>query len=137
MSDWIERRAFIALILIVAACFYFSFAEMRYVIWGRTVDARLVRMEQVIAKGRRGMPYPKLECDYEFADGDRMRTESNDLPADWPQAKGETIVVQYIPGTASSRVKGNDHAGWLWGSGVVLVLGCVCGFVFWKFRDAT
>lgn len=136
MSDWATRKAMIALVLIVGGCIYFSIGELRYVFSGRTVDAHVVRMERVITQGRRGMPFPKLVCEYEFADGKRRRAESDDLPADWPQAKGESIAVQYIPGTTSSRVKGNDHVGWLWTSGVVLVLGVVCAGVWFKFRDA-
>ncbi len=138
MSDWAARKALIALIFIVAGCIYFSIGELRYVFSGRVVDAHVVRIEREIAEGRRGMKYPKLVCEYEFADGGRTRAESDDLPEDWPQVKkGKTIAVHYIPGTTSSRVKGNDHVGWLWTSGVVLVLGVVCGGVWFKFRDAT
>ena len=125
LHDSVFRIQFFALVLIVAGCIYFSIGELRYVFSGRTVEAHVVRMERVITQGRRGMPFPKLVCEYEFADGERTRAESDDLPEDWPQAKGETIAVQYIPGTMSSRVKGNDHVGWLWTSGVVLVLGVV------------
>lgn len=137
MSDWAARKALIALVLIVAGCIYFSIGELRYVFFGRTVDAHVVRAERVITQGRRGMPFPKLVCAYQFADGERVRSESDDLPEEWPLAKGETIAVQYIPGTTSSRVKGNDHIGWLWTSGVVLVLGVACGAVWLKFKDAT
>ncbi len=83
------------------------------------------------------MPYPVLRFEYEFDDGDRMRSEKDDVSPDWAWTKGSpTVAVQYIPGTDSSRLVGNDHRGWLWGSAGLLVLGAICGGVWWKFRDA-
>jgi hypothetical protein len=138
MSDWFTRRATLACILLVIGCAYMSFKELRYVISGHTVDASLLSAKEVqLRKSEGGMPFPGLRVDYEFEDGDQVRTEMEYVDPEWPIAKGaKTIAIEFIPGTHNSRLKGNDHKGWLWASGIILVLGAGIGALFWKFRDA-
>jgi hypothetical protein len=138
MTDWFTRRAIIACIALVLGCAYMSYKELRYVFWGKTVDAALISAKEVqLRKSEGGMPFPGLRVDYEFDDGDQVRTEMEYVDPEWPIAKGaKTVAVEYLPGTTTSRIKGNDHKGWLWASGVVLVLSAFIGALWWKFRDA-
>ena len=138
MTDWFTHRAIIALIVLVVGCIYMSSKELPYVFSGRKADATLIgATEERVSKRPGSMPYPQLRVDYQFNDAGTARKESDAVPTDWPVTKGQkTVAVEYLPGTSSSRLFGNDHKGWLWASGALVVLGGLMGGVWWKFRDA-
>jgi len=138
MTERYTWKAVVALIAIIIACVYFSAKELRYMIWGRTVDATVISaIEERVTKTQGGISFPQLTVAYAFQDGGQAREEVDAVTPDWPITKTTKVVaVEYIPGTELSRLKGNDHKGWLWGSGVMLVLGCMVGGAWWKFRDA-
>jgi hypothetical protein len=136
MSSY-EIRALFAGFAIVCVVLFYSFGELRYMVSGRTVEATLITAkEERVSKREGSMSYRQLTVVYEFDDDGQVRAAADIVAPDWPIAKdATTIPVEFIPGTDKSRLKGNHHRGYLWGSGAILALAGVCGVAWWKFRD--
>ena len=141
MSDWLDRRILVlcavASFILVSACVFVCSTELRYIASGRAADATLLSAKEEYARKKEGsMPYPRLRVVYEFDDRGSTRTDTDFVPPDWPIAKGvPTIPIEYIPGAPDSRLKGNDHKGWLWGSAALLLLAALIGGLWWKYKD--
>jgi len=137
MSSY-EIRALFGGVALMCVVLFYSFSEIRYMVSGRTVDATLISAnEERVSKREGSMSYRQLTVVYEFDDGGQVRAAADIVAPDWPIAKGATTIpVEFIPGTDKSRLKGNHHHGYLWGSGAIIVLAGICGVAWWKFRDA-
>jgi hypothetical protein len=125
-------RLTIALLFLLIASIFFSINELRYIIWGNSIEARLIDAHAV--PGRRRSNPPHMHVEYEFADGAQTRRESDDVDIHSGTGKAPTVPIEYIPGSASSRLKGNDHKGWLWVSGSFLIAGLGIGVLLWTSR---
>lgn len=74
---------------------FFSWSELKYALFGKQVEARLVKVVDTTDPGRRGRAV--MAVHYEFADPDgTTRNETDRLPTTWDRPSGQTIPVQYI-----------------------------------------
>ena len=121
---------------------WFAFGEMRYALFGSTVQARIVDVSDTELVGRRGRRTPMRAIRYSFEESDgAQRTERDDVPLDWTPAEGETLTagstvsVQYLSGKPDkSRLAGHKHSLPL-AIFVVCLLGML-GFSVWLWRHA-
>lgn len=118
----------IAGILFVVSAF-FSWSELKYALFGKQVEARLVKVVDTTDPGRRGREV--MAVHYEFADSDgTTRNETDRLPATWDRPSGQTIPIQYLSGSPdSSRVVGNTRRVW-----ILIFLGSLVFFGFKVFQ---
>ncbi len=106
---WILAAGFVFL---VSA--FFSFNELRYLIWGKTVETRVQEKRIVENTSRRGGKVEQLRVAYQFEDAGNRRSEYDMLPTDWPVPDEGNIAVQYIPGDpGSSRLAGHWSRMWV------------------------
>ena len=126
-------------VLIVSAVFlastYYAWHELRYMLWGDTVDARIIRTFDTREPGTRGRSRPLLAVEYSFTDAatGEIRSERDDVAPDWP-VDGDTVAVQFIPGKPdSSRLSG--HRNLLSVFIFVVCLTAVAAFVYKMHRE--
>lgn len=107
----------------VAACLflisaYFSISELRYGIWGRTIQGNIVRTSKDV-------DHERMTVRYTFSEpGGKERNETDDVSVDWELPSTGPVDVQYIPGTTTSRIHGNSHTWWVYVFlGSLLILG--------------
>ncbi|MGE5610785.1 MAG: hypothetical protein ACM359_16160 [Bacillota bacterium] len=101
-----------ALIFLVST--YFAYRELKYCIWGQTIDARVVRTYQ-ITEYRRYSSKPLLVVEYSFKDSGTTRTEDDRVPIDWELPGNGTAKVQYLPGHPyASRLSGHRNLVFVW-----------------------
>ena len=118
---------------------FVSCSELKYQVYGKSTDAKLVKVSPILETGRRGRGRDALALDYQFTDTDgQVRNEEVTVSKDWqPPEVGEsglrTIQVQYIPGSpGDSRLTGKEN--WV----TVLVFLGITGFLvfqvirFWR-----
>lgn len=103
-----KRMILSAILFLVAGIF--SYVEIKYWIWGRMAEAKVVRTFDT-AEGGGLRRSPKLAVEYSFTDeASGPRNERDDVPISW-KVTGPTEMVEYLPGVAdSSRLKGNDRS---------------------------
>jgi len=98
-----------------------SCQELRYLAWGKTTEAQIVRNQVERDPGFWGSllrtqssSWPERRMvTYTFLDGERLRKEYEEVPMNWTQP-GQTIQVQYIAGKENqSRLAGTHHWGWV------------------------
>lgn len=124
---WILAAGFVFL---VSA--FFSFNELRYLIWGKTVETRVQEKRIVENTSRRGGKVEQLRVAYQFEDAGNRRSEYDMLPTDWPVPDEGNIAVQYIPGDpGSSRLAGHWSRMW-----VVIFLLSIAALAFFIYRLA-
>ena len=90
---------------------FFAWRELKYLVWGTTVDATLNGVTETQTVGRRGRSRSVIEVSYTFADRDGTpRREADLVPTDWPRPAGPTVPVQFIPGSPDvSRLHGHRN----------------------------
>ena len=90
-----------------------SCQELRYMMWGQTTEARIVRDEVDKGRSLSRSTYTRRLVIYAFMDGDLRRQEQAEIPMDWVRP-GDTITVQYIAGRDyQSRLADTHHWGWI------------------------
>lgn len=115
--ELIKFRLMIGLIIVVVVSGFFCLSEMRYLAFGRTLQAKVERAERVTYRDRSGSTMVKFEVRYRFADakvadgkGDRVEMDSVGSEDEIPGG-GQGVWVQYIPGVRErSRLAGNSNA---------------------------
>jgi hypothetical protein len=133
--DWRDHKDAIdpwKLLLGAGLCFAFivsaafALVETRYLLWGRTVPARLVEVKETKEHAGAGQTTPILVFQYTFNDGEQgLRIERDTVPIDWPRPAGNTVDVQYIPAEpGSSRLLGHRNE-----FSVIFCLGCLAAVV--------
>jgi hypothetical protein len=142
-ESWSERvklRIFIGILVLLIASTVSSCNEMRYFVWGKTIDAKYEKGE-VFTRGSGGK---KLTIYYSFDDGDLgTRKEDDEVDLDWLKGRdivdgaAGTVTVQYIPGTAErSRLKGHNYIWLTIPFGICVIAAGVFGLNFWnEFQD--
>lgn len=90
---------------------WYSWTELRYATWGKTVDAEIVRMHETTRRSRRGITSTWLVIDYQFSEpGASVRSESDEVPNDNPRPEGGKVAVEYVPGKPGmSRLAGHRN----------------------------
>ncbi len=102
----------------------FSWSEIRYMIWGKTVDAMFMSSQVEVRRGKYNRQWEVRVLGYAFMDGEKNRREYEDVPMDWETPESKLVKVQYIPGREfSSRLSGEHH--WFWISVFFLILAYV------------
>ncbi|MDB5338083.1 MAG: hypothetical protein JWN70_3702 [Planctomycetaceae bacterium] len=110
----------VGIALIMTGCY--SLNELRYAVWGKSVEAKVTGAKEVTNRGRRGRTSTALRIDYQFSEaGGASRTEHDEVSTDWPLSSDGKVTVQYIPGAeSSSRLLGHSNM-----FSVYLFLGCI------------
>jgi hypothetical protein len=111
---------------------FISMTELRYAVFGKTVDAKVSEIRQKTVTGRRGSSHVEMSFDYHFPDADgKIRNEKDDVPEGWPRPADGTIPVQYIPGVEkASRLSGHSNLVAVY---IFLVCTIVLGYVWFRF----
>jgi hypothetical protein len=122
-----KLRFVLGIIGIFLVSFIMSCQEMRYMAFGKTVDATLELAQPEKETTRRGSIKRKLVVTYSFFDKDTFRRERVDVPENWEGVGAKTVPVQYIPGRPDvSRIKGQSNMVW-----VVIFATSVIALVVW------
>ncbi len=123
----------VGIVFLVSACY--SWVELKYLIWGQTVDAQVTNSFIATSTGRRGRKSEKLAVEYTFADSAAgPRSERDDVSTDWPVPVG-TVSVQYLPGVPdSSRLSGHTYMLAVWMLMISLIL--LVAFVVHMHRES-
>lgn len=120
----------LGLVLFIVSTFM-SCNEMRYAMWGTSVDT-MTFSKQEVSTGRRRLSR-KLLVKYTFDDAGKVRKEEDEVPLDLPFPAANMIAVEYIPGSESSRVLGHHQKWWLLVFAGSLGLMGFGAYKFWKF----
>lgn len=106
----VEVRKFVLLLLLLTAMLlsaWGSLQELRYRLWGRTVDATITRMKQMPGFGSDGIDVLRIDCS--FLDDNIQRSEQFEMPALHPLPVG-TIRLEYIPDVKGAfRLEGTNN----------------------------
>jgi hypothetical protein len=112
---------------------FMSCSEIRYSVWGKTVDTPTYTKQQVRVYRRRSPDTTEILVKYQFDDNGKLRKEEDQVSLDYTFASPNTVRVQYIPGSDSSRLERSMQWWWLaifGGSIGVMGFGA---FKFWRF----
>lgn len=89
---------------------YFSYAELKYLVWGRTVEASVVSFEHTTRSGRRGRRIPAIILTYRFKDDSQERTEKDTIASDGKNPSDPSAKIDYMPGKPGiSRLAANRN----------------------------
>ncbi len=115
----------VGIALIMTGCY--SLNELRYAVWGKSVEAKLTGAKEVTKQGRRGRTSTVLRVEYQFSEaGGASRSENDEVSTDWTLPSNGSVPVQYIPSVEhASRLQG--HSNML---AVYLFLACIVGAVY-------
>jgi hypothetical protein len=123
------------LLLLMSACF--TWGELGYRLFGRTVEAGIVEAKQVTHRDRYGNAKPPvLLIHYAFTEPDgTRRTGVDEISADFPIPADRKVTVQYTAGSeGSSRLAANASLG---GPILLLIALAVAAFFGYRaFREA-
>jgi len=130
---WRDFRVFV---LLPAAILVSGANDLRYSLWGKTTDAKLIRATRGTWKEPNNQA---VFVEYAFVDDVLgKRTERDKLPYWFDVPAGKTVAVRYIEGSdGSSRVEGNRDWYWMFAlvflAGIGLILALI---VYWPEREA-
>jgi hypothetical protein len=130
MDDETKRfkvMLFVGVLLLVSA--FFSWREMKYAVFGKRADAKLVRVYETTEYARRGRTRQRTMVEYQFTDSSgQTRKESDKLSDSATPPSGATVPVQYLAGSpGSSRLPENAQRIWM------IVFFGTLGFLGYKF----
>lgn len=139
-KEYVQSYAIAAVLLLAFATLFVTWNEMRYLVWGQRVEARVEKLSVVTTRSRRfGTESQRLEVKYRFFDPELKadRVESDSMGTSWVPNAPETedgpvtATVQYLPGVADrSRIDGHVQ----WWAPVLFVGSLVAGAVaVWVF----
>jgi hypothetical protein len=123
-----KRMLIIGIVFLMSA--YFSWRELRYLAFGSTTDAKVIRVSEFIEHQSRGRDEKKLAIEYEFPDKDgAVRREKDHVSPEDAPPPAPTVQVQYISGSKLSRLPVNSQRWWL-----VVFFGSLglAGFYVWR-----
>jgi hypothetical protein len=85
VEDEIRRAKWIGIAgLALLFSMFYSCSEARYLAFGRSTEASLLKVEPLLEARRRGGSVPMHDVHYQFEDRDgTVRKESQIVPADW------------------------------------------------------
>jgi len=92
---------------------FMSWQEMKYAMFGKTVEAQFLGTE-VVQRSTRSHTYQVRMIEYSFMDGEKFRREAADVSMSWPIPTGPTIAVRYVPGSPDvSRLPAQGNSIWV------------------------
>jgi len=127
-SEHLKWRLIMGCAVLFLVSMVMSCQELRYLAWGKTTEAQIVRDQverdpspriwsQLFLGTRpaRGPSRTRRVVIFTFQDGQRFRKEFDEVPMDWTcPPPGATIQVQYIAGKDyQSRLAGTHQWGWV------------------------
>lgn len=124
------------IILCVFGLFFVSMVmscqELRYMVSGKVVDAGgSPRVETWVDKY--GTKTQHQVISYQFQDGEATRGQTLEVPLNWTNpSPGNSLKVQYIPGSDTSRLLGQSNRVWVWVFFVSLALSIFGGWIMVK-----
>ena len=124
------------LMLVALAAFlasgYYSYQEIKYMIWGETTQANVTGTSEVINLSKRGRGKPLLGVEYTYTEtAGKTVNEKENLPLDTKIENG-TLEIQYLSGVAGS----SRHVGKSRLFTVFIFLGCLTWLGFMGFKLA-
>ena len=88
---------------------FFAWKEVKYLLWGKVVEADLISTREVTTLTRRGEEV-WLVVEYSFKEtGGTQRREKDRVHTDWSLPGGKKVPVQYLAGTDNSRLVGHRN----------------------------
>jgi hypothetical protein len=91
----------------------YRFSDLRYLVWGKTCDARIVNCYEDKTDSRNSVPHTAVV--YRYLDGSEERQDSGRMPLGWTPPPGNKIQIQYIPGRDyASRFAGQSNTVSVW-----------------------
>jgi len=123
--------------MFLVSCFI-CYAELRYLISGREVQATVTKVTEVTQRRKYGLGESKhLSIEYSFQEPNgTLRKGEDSVGLDSPLALGPTVPVQYTPG-ADGRSRLVGHVNWV-GIAVFVVSISVLGVAGWRlWREAS
>jgi hypothetical protein len=139
MDEEVGRAKWLLLsgVMFLVSCFI-CYAELRYLISGREVQATVTKVTEVTQRRRYGLGESKhLSIEYAFQEPNgTMRKGEDSVGLDSPLARGPTVPVQYTPGgDGRSRLVGHVH--WV-GIAVFVISVSILGVAGWRlWREAS
>jgi len=121
-GHWTLGRLIVGCAIPFLVSMVMSCQELRYLAWGKTTEAQIVKDQVERDPGLVGSllrtsssSWPKRRMViYTFMDGENLRKEYEKVPMDWSPPSGQTIQIQYIAGKENqSRFAGTHHWGWI------------------------
>ncbi|MBY0311929.1 MAG: hypothetical protein K2W85_07660 [Phycisphaerales bacterium] len=111
----LKRRLILLPFVIVIMSIVFTIGEVRYMLWGQTVDATVLSIELKEKRRRYGRKDTVKMVKYSFLNSDQKQiVESDAVDQRWPVSP-PTAKIEYVDGMfPTSRLIGNDHKNWLW-----------------------
>jgi hypothetical protein len=110
----VKIRIVLGIIVLFLVSMVMSCQELRYMVSGKTVDAKLELSQVEKSRSRAGNEVKKRVLAYSFFDGDKFRREYADVPLNWSNGESPTVKVQYLPGKERfSRVEGQRNLVWV------------------------
>lgn len=124
------------MLLIALAAFlasgYYSYQEMKYLIWGETTQAKVTGASEVINLGKRNRGKPLLGVEYTYTDSAGQTVNEKENVSLDTKIENGTLEIQYLPGVAdSSRYVGKSRLFTLF-----IFLGCLTWLVYMGFKLA-
>jgi len=134
-SEMLNFRLFLFIGVAFLFSAFWSFSELKYMIWSHDADAEIVAVRETFSIGRRGRRIPKLEVEFNYKDSEGQQTQAKQvLNTSWePNEAG--VQVRYFQGVeGSERIKGST-------SSIPLYIFAACliamGYYLFKFyREA-
>lgn len=136
-NEFFKLKLLLLVIVLFIASGIASCNELRYLAFGKTVQAQCTAADVIPIRGRYGITSHELRVRYSFDDGSLgSRKEEDHVSVSWSNTTqaGAPLAVQYIPGVPDrSRLKGHNYA-WLTVPFVVCTL-ALAGFSIYFWRD--
>jgi hypothetical protein len=135
VATW-KIRLLMAVVLAFLYSAFQAFGELRYAIWGKTVEAQLLQVRSAQDADVSGHSRAATAFEYSFPDPQLgSRSEKDLVPTTWKTPQGHSVLVQYIPGEKDeSRLAGHTQTG-----SVAFFVGCLVvmvGFIALLVKEA-
>ena len=137
-SDYFKFRSAMFIAAAALMSTIVSCQELKYSIWGKTTDATIDALDELVTTDRYGDESSQLRVKFTYDDDGKTVTMHDRLPMEWDltqaQATG-TISVQYLAGDKySARVSG--HRNMVPVYIFLIMMAIVAGYIIYFIRAA-
>lgn len=138
--ETLRLRSFVLTFVLFVISAFLSYNQVRYVVFGRTTDAQLVKVKETTVNSRRGSK-TVLDVYYRFTDLDgTIRNEEDRVSISWQEPEntamdGKPMVqIDYIPGSPGSSRLHRREFKWIMPAIFLALLGYLVyqAFRFWR-----
>jgi hypothetical protein len=111
-GEFVGLRIAVGVAIAFVCSAVFAFNELRYALWGKTVEGRVRDAQAVEVREGRGRTSDQTLVTYTYKDGDEIRNARFQVLGDWEPPEDGTVLVQYIPDDPdASRLAGHANRG--------------------------